>query len=489
MATRLSRRTMLRGLGSVAIALPALEIMAPSRASADDAAPPKRFLVSFGGQCTGADGHAGDLVVPDKLGTGYDLKRGLASLGELDIAGEVSIVSGLTLPWGTGSDIPPGGKSVYYHYNTVGPQLSGIRTGADRDGVPRGPTADQVAADALAVDPNRRVLTYRIQAATYVNYMGSDNNTGGTSMTLSWRQNGDALEAVDPTFSPKLAYESLFTGFTPSDPDEAKKAKALLARRKSVLDLVDRGTARLLPKLGAADRQRMERHFDEIRALEERIATLPEVGGACALLPHPGEDPPIGGASSIYDENEELVFDATAGYSDEDLRGDILTDLICMAFTCDLYRSCSLLMTEWKCYMNMNQLAGWPLDVHGLTHEPNLEGVADGISWHVKQLGRLAKKLRDRPEVDGSTVLDHTAMVLLFEGGHGYDPEGGTADSSHSTENMVALIAGRAGGLVPGQHVSAPGKNPAQVVVSALDAVGVEGGLGEVTEGISELFG
>jgi hypothetical protein len=54
---------------------------------------------------------------------------------------------------------------------------------------------------------------------------------------------------------------------------------------------------------------------------------------------------------------------------------------------------------------------------------------------------------------------------------------------------MCALIAGRAGGLQPGQHVSAPGKHPANVIVSAMNAVGVEGGLGEVPDGIPELFG
>jgi len=114
--------------------------------------------------------------------------------------------------------------------------------------------------------------------------------------------------------------------------------------------------------------------------------------------------------------------------------------------------------------------------------------VADAVNFHVLHLARLAKKLRDTPDVDGTHLIDHTAAVLLFEGGWGYDPEGQSDLSSHSTENMVALIAGRAGGLVPGQHIQGNGRHPVNVVISAMNACGVEG-LGEVTENIPELFG
>jgi hypothetical protein len=52
---------------------------------------------------------------------------------------------------------------------------------------------------------------------------------------------------------------------------------------------------------------------------------------------------------------------------------------------------------------------------------------------------------------------------------------------------MSALIAGHAGGLKQGQHVVAKDVHPASVVITAMNAVGVPGGLGEVTGGISAL--
>jgi hypothetical protein len=128
--------------------------------------------------------------------------------------------------------------------------------------------------------------------------------------------------------------------------------------------------------------------------------------------------------------------------------------------------------------------------MHGIGHgSGSTQDVADNVGWHVKHFGRLVAKLRDTREVDGSSLLDHTALLLTFEGGHGFDPEGGRNNSSHSSENMVVLVAGRAGGLKPGQHVVATDKHPAQVVISAMRAVGVQTGrLGDVTGDIPELF-
>ncbi len=159
-----------------------------------------------------------------------------------------------------------------------------------------------------------------------------------------------------------------------------------------------------------------------------------------------------------------------------------------MAFACDQSRVPNVQLTMWKCNMNMYQIAGWKSDMHELTHGAGpLESVSDSVAWHVKQLARLTKKLKDKQEVDGSSVLDHSALVLTFEGGHGYDPEGNDY-GPHSTENMTVLIAGRAGGLKAGQHIVAKDMHPANVLVSAMNAVGVDGGLGEVSGTIPGLF-
>jgi hypothetical protein len=101
------------------------------------------------------------------------------------------------------------------------------------------------------------------------------------------------------------------------------------------------------------------------------------------------------------------------------------------------------------------------------------------------------KGLSDTPDLDGRTLIDNTAVVLVFEGGHGYDPATGNNGSPHSTENMVVLVGGHAGGLNQsgGRHVRAPNRHPVEVVNTAMAAVGVDGGLGEVEGQIDALFG
>ncbi|NJK33005.1 MAG: hypothetical protein HC927_11665 [Deltaproteobacteria bacterium] len=153
--------------------------------------------------------------------------------------------------------------------------------------------------------------------------------------------------------------------------------------------------------------------------------------------------------------------------------------------------------TMAQCFLNAQPLFQAPSDFHEIGHYSlgggivGAEGMARCVAWHVRHWGRLAQKLESMIDLDGSTILDNTAMTLVFEGGYGYDPEGGTEVSSHSTENMIALIAGKAGGLnaIGGQHLVMPGAHPAQVINSAMAAVGVEEQLGEVSGTIDELFG
>jgi hypothetical protein len=134
------------------------------------------------------------------------------------------------------------------------------------------------------------------------------------------------------------------------------------------------------------------------------------------------------------------------------------------------------MLTMWKCYINMFNFGGWRTDMHELTHgaagrdAPN--GLADSINWLVRMFGRLVEKLKGLPEA-GGTVLDSSALVLLFEGGWGKGE--GKAITAHSTENMIALVAGRAGGLKSGQHIKATMKHPASVVLSAMNAAGYVG--------------
>jgi len=489
MKTRLSRRFMLRGLGGVSVGLPLLELMLDTRAFAQTAAtPPRRYLVFFDGQSLGADNDPrhNDLV-PNTVGRNYDLKSALAPLGALK--SEVSVVSGLKIPWAAenGGAIPAGGRRDGFHVSTISPLLAGVRSSASTTAA-MGPTSDQVVAGFLAGPTAFPSLTYRVQADWYL----SVSAPYGRDFISYRRDSSNRITAIPAQVSPRQAFNALFGNFTPPGVDAATRARIDFDKRsrKSILDIVRGDTERLVPKLGAADRIRLQRHLDAFRDLERRVdAIAPPETSACVKPMDPGADPMIG--SPQGNNGNENTYAQNLGYSNEEQRALLFVDLIHMAMVCDLTRVATLQMTMFQSHLNMFPLTGQATDCHELGHGGVPGGtmaMSQGIAWHVKHFARLVQKFRDTREGNG-TMLDSSAMVYVFEGGHGYDPEGVKQNSSHSTENMACLIAGRAGGLSPGQHVVAAGRHPANVVISAMKAVGAPTEtLGEVNGAIPQLF-
>ena len=328
-------------------------------------------------------------------------------------------------------------------------------------------------------------LVYRVQAAWYLS-----SGTPSSKDIMSYKGAGQGIPAQ---VSPKAAFDSLFYGFdVPSDPGQSAEVDFARRTRASVIDLVRDNTERLTKRLGGADKRRMEQHLDELRDLEKRIHALPpEAQGSCKLPTDPGADPPLGGAQQVG-AGEVVNYNTNSGYSGEKERAVVFCDLIQMAFSCDLSRASSLMITYAQSHLNMFPITGLKGDVHDITHNGvpgGSESVAKVMAWHMSVFAYLVAKLRDTPEGSGS-LLDSCALVMLHEGGHGYDPASGKQWASHSTENMACSIAGGAGGLKRGYHVVAKDKHPANVLVTLMNAVGVpDTQLGEVKGALPELLG
>lgn len=473
----LSRRTVLRGAAGVAVALPTLEIMLNGNGDAYAAggALPKRFAVAFGGHALGGDfDPLHNELVPDLVGPGYDLKRASSTLANNgDVTDRVTIVSGLRIPYDDGAGIPRGGWGRNFHTQGLCPLFSGMRSAGPDDYRVMGPSSDQVVADAFEGQTTIRSLVYQVQAAWYLSISapyGRDR--------MSYRMVDGSLQEVPGQPSPRAAYDQLFTGFVPPDAGDAELAAYELRKRQSVIDLVRGDYERLLPRLGTADLQRMDRHLSEIRDLEALLAaTPPNATATCFQLPDPGADPVVGGAQESVGGAD---FDTSLGFSDEPTRARLFADLIAMAFACDLTRSASILYTMAQSHMNASSFTGQPFDQHEIGHSGlGTTYVSDVVAWHLDLFGYLVAKLRDTPEGVGS-LLDNCALVYLPEAGHGYDPASGNTESTHSTENMAVLTAGGAGGMVQGEHIVADGSHPVQALNAAMHAVGLTVDLGEV---------
>jgi hypothetical protein len=507
MTFRLPRRTVLRALGGIGVSLPVLECMLDSHgeALAQSNALPLRYAIVFAGQALGGDGweedhsqiageritEGGHFIVPPETGSDYSVTTPLTALDDLDLLGDVSLVSGLAIPFNASSvepdAVPAGGAFRDFHGGGAGPLLCGTRS-LVADFTCRSATSDQL----VAAQNRGSVLDSLVVRAQPAWYLSGSSFSG--RQYISYRGERDPIEAQT---SPLIVYRSLFDGFTPSGGAEAAQHDFELRARQSVLSLITDKRERLLARVGAADRQRLERHFDELRDLEMRLTSTPTATNGCAPPTEPGADPPVGGdnAGSTSDE-----IATTTGYSDEHARARLLADLIHMAFVCDLTRVATLQLTVFQSHMNVypiTEMLGLPVraDLHECGHNGDQENrgqlpVSTCLKWHLSHYAYLLDKLKQTPEGAG-TVLDNSAIVFMPEAGHGVQLNDATSvDQTHSVEKMILVVGGRAGGLAPGRHIAATGTHPAKVLVTAMQAAGYDGDtLGEVTGTVPDLLG
>jgi hypothetical protein len=498
MGFSLSRRSLLRGAGA-AVSLPLLESMFDKRAQAQVATPPRRFVFVYCGiPPVGEDvdddtGKPPQFVLPDAPGPlNAALKVGLEPLEKLGLKQDTAVISDLRIPR-TGSGNGRRFGSNGFHYETMGPLVSGVSDPTDNfSRYALGPSCDWLLADKIGTATRFPSLVYCVQAGAHSGY---------TMDTVSFRpraqrdpQYDPPTLRNDPIISPRVGFDQLFSGFVPPSAGQpAAPPDPAMLTRKDILGRVRKDYARLQPRLGAADRQRLDQHLENVRALEQRIVatSMPAPTPAptsCKVPARPGVDPP-----------------ASAGYADEDTRAAQMVDMIHMAFACDLSRVVSLELSSSMSGIVLPTSLGityrdWegsplaPPPLHEATHGQgdNLT-VAECIRWHIKHVAALARKLKDTPDVTGN-LLDSTAIVFVMEAGIGSTRKSGDSvigeRPPHTSEGMAALIVGGKGlGMRLGQHIVATGQHPASVSLTAMRAVGGSqmSALGEITAEIPGL--
>lgn len=510
----LDRRTFLRGAGGVAIGLPVLECMLNDHGTAyaqSGEALPACYGIVFAGQALGGDDHdknvqrvngeiltqEGHFIAPPESGAGYTITTPLRPIAQLQ--DDFSLVSGMRIPYDVNSAeasaVPAGGAFRDFHGGGASPLLSGVRS-TEPTFTANGPSSDQVLATQNAGLTLIDSLVLRAQPSFYL----AGYSFAGRHR-ISYRAAGEPVEAQD---SPLTAFNSLFSGFMPDDAAAQARHDFELRSRRSVLDVILGKRDALLARVGRADKLRLGEHFDAIRALEQRISQLPVASGACVPPASPGVDPTVGGDNAGAGSDS---IGTNTGYSDEHTRARVMADLIHMAFVCDLTRVATLQLTAFQSHMNVFPIADYldsPIElsrpIRADLHEVGHNGDADFrgqlavslfLGWHLSHYGYLLDKLKNTNEGAGTT-LDRSAIVFMPEAGHGrhLNSPSDTAPKTHSVEEMVMLVGGRAGGLAPGRHIPTGGAHPAQLLVSAMQAAGYEGdSLGEVDGNVTELFG
>jgi hypothetical protein len=500
---RLSRRAVLRGAGAITIPLPGLEIMSSSRPASAAGPAPKRFFVGFGGYSVSNAAPPGKLVTPMEAGANYKATVGLQPIFDAGMQGEIGLVSGLKVPWTVKGVTAPGGRPLNFHGYSCGPQVTG-NTHKFESSV-KGPVVTKVVHQEIGAGKKELMLMVHPKGLT----SNDRSSIGGTPIT-----------------DPRVAWRSLFENVSFSGGATAGAKVPESERRKSIIDHVKRSAERLAPRLGRADQIRMDRHLTEIRDVEKRLTAIPAMApsGACKSPADPGTTecgkpytPEDGDYKAAFWRNPENA------YCNEALRAEVMMSFTYLSFACDLTRVAQVVFHPRQCNgFNLMSVIGVDNSPHGLGHWHPYSGVGDLgrfpsanaaarlMAWYTKHFTTLIKKLKEtyNPE-DNSSVLDHFAGAVFYEGGGGFNPEragdpgfataaealaaGKTNDyeyASHSTENMQMMIAGRAGGLKCGQHIRFNNdRHPAQVFVSLMKGLlGNERPLGEISGSLPEMF-
>jgi hypothetical protein len=398
------------------VALPTLEAMLDSSGTrlASGAPLPQRFMTYFFG-----NGVRLDRWVPSAQGPDYPLSEELAPIA--NVKDYCSVLSGFDNRC-EDQITHHEGMTVFNGYSFVEQQGLFSKAG--------GPTIDQVIADYISMGTTFRSIEIGISKRLSI------MDSGTTLFYLSHRGTN---EPMPPEFNPQALWTKLFGSFTP--PDDPS-----IALRVSVLDAIREDAKALKARLGQADIQRLDAHLTALDELETQIKALPPVCQTPAMPDETNQD--IGGEEPMTSVQTAMV------------------DLLAFAFSCDISRIASVLVTGGAAETVFSEL-GQSSVHHSNTHNANRQGqVHDVVIWNMERFAYMLDKFRSTPDgVTGENLLDNMTIFMSSDCSEGY---------THDIFDMPIIVAGRAGGRLPypGIHYRSPnGENTTDILVSCLQAV------------------
>lgn len=428
---RISRRTMLKGLGT-AIALPWMEAMAPvsSSLAVQAVTPPKRMVFIY----TPNGMNMADWT-PKQEGTDFELPEILNAFK--DFKDQMLVLSNLTL-----DKARDNGDGAGDHARALSAFLTCSQPrkthGAD---IKVGISVDQVAAQHVGQHTKFASLEIGCDAGAQAGNCDSGYSCA-YSNNIAWRTESSP---VAKEINPRSVFERLFG-------DAAQSTKAVSQAkersfRTSILDLVLDDASRLQKKLGFSDRRKLDEYLNSVREIEERLhraqftTTVQGIDG----VPIPK------GIPKSYSEHIELM-----------------SDMLALALQTDSTRVATFV------HANEGSNRSYPfIDVpeghHDLSHHGNDEAKKQKIKkinlFHAQRVASLLGKLQKVQE-GGGTLLDNTMLVMGSGIGDG---------NAHNHDDLPIVLFGKGGGTITtGRHVRYEKDTPiANLYLAMLDRLGV----------------
>lgn len=424
---RVNRRAFLRGAGAVAIGLPFLEGL-PERSAWSAASPPvfSMFMVA-------ACGVVGESFFP--TATGPLTRSGLA--GVTDKATNVLAPHADNLLFIKNINFPLGGSTGCGHAQGLCQSLTAAPPGGSGSAAySSGISADMAIAKAVnanAGDP----LTLYAGAKSYI------------AERISFKGGGPGqVRAAD--LNPYTLYSKLMGLTTSSGGGTATAADAatdsaaaeLASSRKSVNDLVKAELTALLnnPALSAADRKRVQQHFDAIRDVEVTMSNMAATSMQDGLS-----------TSQLTALKSGIAFQ-TNGMIEDVVK--LHLELVALAFACNYNRVATL---QWgdgtdgtKYSVPSNARLNWSF--HHVSHRVDSDS-ATGKNPTAERAHHEIDALRMKSLLHGLDAFKARGLQdksIIMWTNHVAD------GPSHSMNNVPHIIWGNGGGyLKTGQFIDA----------------------------------
>lgn len=394
----LPRRTFLRGLGA-AIAIPAMDAMAPAMASSQlpGKAPVRMAFVYVPNGIVDLnlwnvpEGPLGAL--PRLLKPLEGFQGDMLHLGNLTHNGGRALLDG------------PGD-----HGRCCGGYLSGVQPRKTAVDIKAGITCDQIVANKVGTGTRFASLEVGLEDGRQAGDCDSGYSCAYTN-NLSWRSE---TQPMPPILNPRALFERLFgTGQILSPEARARQGKF----RRSIIDFVTEDTRKLQSNLGPTDRRKLDEYLSSIRAIEKQLEKAENDNAQI----NPGMDKPYG-IPADFAEHFKLM-----------------TDMITVAFQSDMTRVVTFLVTREgtsRSYREIGISDGHHPLTHHLFNPASIEKVAQINTYHVKQFAGWLERLKASKEGD-SNLLDNSMIVY----------GAGLSDGNrHNHEDLPTLMFGKGGG-------------------------------------------
>jgi hypothetical protein len=445
---RLSRRAVLRGAGSIAIALPWLEIMQPEReARAQTAATPARRFISVytpGGSVI----RPNNRWSPTGTETAPILSPILAPLEP--VKNQLLVVDGMQMASAVGEQHQAGLIALLTGTRQNMPPANGGIPGQRSYG--QGPSIDQVIATRLqaATPRSRKSIEIAIRWAT-----GKSHGLISPINALNFEDDAE-FSPIPPRLDPAQIFGDLF-GAVSGELDAA----ALVARKRSILDYVDRRYAALSLRLGARDRQKLDQHLTKLREIEQRLALDGPPSSACGTLT-PVDTSDYNPRTGLNSSDSGSVVDTSTDNAIPKV-GTYMMDMMVMALACDITAVGTIQWSDTEAKHTFPWL-GLGEHHHFYQHDGGFRPAeCEAINtWYSSMHLHLIQAMAS-VDMGGHTLLDES---VVFFGSELADPP------THSKQGMPFLLAGNGGGLRTGRWVRYDGVSHNDLLVSILNLFG-----------------